>query len=85
MQALLRTAARRGTAVARQQGRRLMSGKISHEEEVKEMNKWRIVTYVGACNLADCATCVSPDACLCPALPDRAGFCQSSADDTLVC
>ena len=48
MQALLRTAARRGTAAVRQQGRRMMSGKISHEEEVKEMNKWRMVTYAGA-------------------------------------
>ena len=48
MQALLRTTARRGTAAVRQQGRRMMSGKISHEEEVKEMNKWRMVTYAGA-------------------------------------
>ena len=47
MQALLRTVAQRGSTAVRQQGRRLMSSKISHEEEVKEMNKWRIVTYAG--------------------------------------
>ena len=40
MQSLLRTVARRGPTVVGQQCRR-MSGKVSHEEEVKEMNKWR--------------------------------------------
>ena len=48
---MLRAAARRGASAARQamrpQAGRNMSSKVSHEEEMKEMVKWKYITFTG--------------------------------------
>jgi hypothetical protein len=54
----------------------MSGGAVSHEEEVKEMNKWKVITFAGTCS---CCCGVLPaavrqgaeDLLLLPAQPSR--------------